>query len=230
MLEVGRLAQETTDGQRQLAVDGRHARIVTAAVVHELALPGERRVGIYDPGDRRGNHAPLVVAEVAKTLVLLVVRVDAVEQRAVLVHRSRAVDRVTLQSETAELHAARLHRVGQRLLGDQVDRAGGLAGTVNPRAGALQDFHAIDIGEIAGRVRGIEKAVLAEVARGDQETAEDEGVQPQVIVGLLDCTRNVAKHVVHGEHLLIAEHRLGHHADRGRHVDLRHVDERARGR
>ena len=57
VLEVGRLAQVTADGQDQLAVDGGHARVVAAAVGDELAFPGERRVAVDHPGQRRGDES-----------------------------------------------------------------------------------------------------------------------------------------------------------------------------
>ena len=229
VLEVGRLAQVTADGQGQLAVDGRYAGIVAPPVGLELALPGERRIAIDRPGKRRGDEAALVVAEVAEAVVLLIVGDHAIHGRAVVVDRAVAVDREALQAEAAQLHAAFLPPDGQRLLGDHVDGARRLARAVECRTGTFEDFHAIDVGEVPRREGRIEETVLAIIARGDDEAAEKEGVGPPIVVEL-DRAGNIAEQFVEAEHLLIVEHGLGHDRDRGRHVNLRNIDQRADGR
>ncbi len=217
-LDVGRLAQEAADGQGQLAVDGRHAGVVAAAVADELARPGDRRSAVQLPRQRRGHHHVLVEAEVSETVVLLIGGVDAEGGRAIVVERSVEVDHVVLQAEAAGLHAALLEPPVERLLGDQVDGAHRLALPVEQGVGSLEDFHVIDVGEIARRGGGIDEAVLAEVLRVDQVAAEVEGVGP-LVVARLDRGGHVAKQVVEADDLLVFQQRRRNDGQRGRHVD-----------
>ena len=95
-----------------------------------------------------------------------------------------------------------LHRLGQRVLGDQVDGARGLARAVDHRGRTLQDLDPMDVGEIAGRVGRIEEAVFAIVAGGDRKAAEEKGVRARSFVHL-DRAADIGEQVVDADHLLV---------------------------
>ena len=210
------------------AVDGRHARVVHAAVVLVFGLPGKRRVAVDHPGRRRGGKRPLVENEVPEAVRVLVRPVEAIQKRAVLVHGTRAIDRVPLEPEAPELHRRAPASARPADLGNHVDRAGGLTRSVEHRDGPCKISTALHVGKVAWGVARIEEAVLPIVAEVTRNPRRKKASGRSVSV-TFTLPAHVAQQVVDADHLLVGDHCLRDNADRGRDIDLQHVDQRAGG-
>ena len=145
---ISGFAQEAFDGyDPELVVDGYDAAIEGDLLARELQFIGERGLRRDLPEGGWSYSVTGGFQGVAKTACILVEAIDADGDRIVERPRPVAIGAVGLEASAGGAHFSLPLEL--RFLGDQVDRASGLASSIEGRVGSLEDFDALDAGKIA---------------------------------------------------------------------------------
>ncbi len=191
------------------------ATVERVVVTHEITFEGDARGVGHLPAEHRSDTVALALHIVTEAVTALAHHVEAIGQAALFVQRAAGVQRATAQALVGELTADGGALLVQRLLGDHVEGATGVATAIQRCGRATQHFHTFQgIGIRRVGITAIDReAVAIELTSGETTHGKGGKALAAEVVGAANAA-SLIERLLQTSGGDVVDYIARHHADR----------------